>query len=86
MNALDDTQCGLQIPFPRCVVSIGDAALLLLAMARGTDISLGDASAPADSRSGSWSALLASSCHRYVSIVKGSMRSDSMFQCSLEEA
>ena len=35
---------------PWCVVSVGDAALLLLAMARGaplgTGISLGDASAP----------------------------------------
>ena len=73
---------------PWCVVSAGDAALLLLAMPRGapsgTGISLGDPSAPTDSHSGSWAALLASSRHQFVSIVMVSMRSDSMFQCPLE--
>ena len=73
---------------PWCVVSVGDTALLLSAMSRraspGTGVSLGDDSAPADSRSGSWPALLASSRRWYVSFIKGSVRLDSMFQCSLE--
>ena len=70
------------------VVSVGDTALLSLATASGafarTSISFGDASAPADSHYGSWSTLLASSHRWHVSIVKGSMRSDSMFQCTRE--
>ena len=73
---------------PWCVDFIGDAALLLPAMAggapSGTGVSLGDSSAPTDSRSGSVAALLASSCCQFVSIVMVSMRSDSMFQCNLE--
>ena len=48
---------------PWRVVSDGDAALLLPAMARGAPlvlgVFLGDASAPTDSRSGPWPALLA---------------------------
>ena len=47
-------------------------------------VPLGDASTPADSPSGSCSASLASRRRLYVSIVKGSMRLESMFQCLLE--
>ena len=70
------------------VVSIGDAALLLPAIAggapSGTGVSLGDSSAPADSHSGSGAALLVLSHRQFVSIVIVSMRSVSMFQCKLE--
>ena len=70
------------------VVSVGVAAWLLLAMARGapsgTGVSPGDDSALADPRSESCPALLALSYRWYVSIIMVSMRSDSMFQCSLE--
>ena len=70
------------------VVSVGDAASLLLAIAggapSGTGVSLGDSSAPVDSCSGSGAALLALSHRQFVSIVMVSMRSDSMFQCKLE--
>ena len=73
---------------PWRVVFVGDAALLLPAMAgvapSGTGVSLGDSSAPADSRSGFGAALLAPSCRQFVSIVMVSMRLDSMFQCKLE--
>ena len=73
---------------PWGVVSIGDAALLLPAMAggapSGTGVSQGDSSAPTDSHSGSGAALLASSHRQFVSIVMVSMRLDSMFQCKLE--
>ena len=70
------------------VVSDGDTALLLPAVATGvpsgTGTPLQDSSAPADSCSGSGAALFASSCRQFVSIVMVSMRSDSMFQCKLE--
>ena len=73
---------------PWHVVFTEDAALLLLAMARGapsgTGISLGGSTAPSDSRSGSWAVLLASSHCQNVSIIMVSMRLDSMFQCLLE--
>ena len=73
---------------PWCVVSVGDPAPLSPATTQeafsGAGTSFGDASAPADSPSGSWSAHLASRRRLHVSIVKVSMRSKSMFQCSLE--
>ena len=63
---------------PWRVISVGDAALLLPAMAR--ELPQEQASLwempkpPPDSRSGSWSAFLASSHRWYVSFIKGSMR------------
>ena len=88
MNALNDTQCSLQIPFSLvCGLSWG-RSLATTGSGQGSFFGNRRLSrrclSPANSCSGPWSALLASSRNRYVSIVKGSMRSDSMFQCSLE--
>ena len=69
-------------------VSVGNADWLLPAMARetpsGTDVCLGDSSAPANSCCGSWPVFLASYCRQWVSTAKVNVRSDSMFQCLQE--
>ena len=88
MNALDGTQCSLQILLAMaCGLHWGQSLAATgygQGSSTGTGVSLGDSSIPADSHSWSWATLLASSHRRFVSIIMVSMRLDSMFQCPLE--